>query len=183
MQIQNAGTLCGNLCNASPAADGIPNLMALDAEVELASRRGTRHLPVEDFVTGNRKTTRAPDELMTAVLIPDGGRPARSTFVKLGARRYLVISIVMVGAAVTLDAGGRIASAGVAVGACAPVARRLPALELALIGQRPTPALADLVTADHLAPLSPIDDVRGTADYRRDATLTLVRRAIGGLCR
>lgn len=183
VQIQNAGTLCGNLCNASPAADGIPNLMALDAEVELASRRGTRHLPVEDFVTGNRKTTRAPDELMTAVLIPDGGRPARSTFVKLGARRYLVISIVMVGAAVTLDAGGRIASAGVAVGACAPVAKRLPALELALIGQRPTPALADLVTADHLAPLSPIDDVRGTADYRRDATLTLVRRAIGGLCR
>ena len=60
VQIQNAGTLCGNLCNASPAADGIPNLMALDAEVELASRRGPRHLPVDEFVTGNRKTRARP---------------------------------------------------------------------------------------------------------------------------
>ncbi|HUN46874.1 MAG TPA: FAD binding domain-containing protein [Stellaceae bacterium] len=183
VQIQNAGTLCGNLCNASPAADGVPNLLALDAEVELASRRGTRRLAVESFVTGNRKTLRAPDELMTAILVPDTGRRARSTFLKLGARRYLVISIVMVGAAITLDAGGRIASAGIAVGACAPVAKRLPALELALIGHKPGVELARLVTAEHLAPLSPIDDVRGTADYRQDATLTLLRRTIAELCR
>ena len=183
VQIQNAGTLCGNLCNASPAADGVPNLLALDAEVELASRRGVRRLPVESFVTGNRRTERAPDELMTAILVPDTGRRARSTFLKLGARRYLVISIVMVGAAITLDAGGRIASVGIAVGACAPVAKRLPALELALVGQKPGAELARLVAAEHLAPLSPIDDVRGTADYRRDATLTLLRRAIAELCR
>lgn len=183
VQIQNAGTLCGNLCNASPAADGIPNLLALDAEVELASRRGLRRVALDAFVTGNRRTTRAPDELMTAVLIPDTGRTARSTFVKLGARRYLVISIVMVGAAITLDAGGHIASAGIAVGACAPVAKRLPALELALIGQRPAAGLAALVTADHLAPLSPIDDVRGTADYRLDTTVSLLRRVLAGLSR
>jgi len=183
VQIQNAGTICGNLCNASPAADGVPNLLALDAEVELASRRGTRRLPVEAFVTGNRKTMRAPDELVTAILVPDTGRRARSTFLKLGARRYLVISIVMVGAVITLDAGGRIASAGIAVGACAPVAKRLPALELALIGQKPGADLARLVSAEHLAPLSPIDDVRGTAGYRQDATLTLLRRALLELCR
>ena len=183
VQIQNAGTLCGNLCNASPAADGAPNLLALDAEVELASQRGVRQLPVEAFVTGNRKTVRAPDELMTAILVPDTGRRARSTFLKLGARRYLVISIVMIGAVITLDAGGRIASAGIAVGACAPVAKRLPALELDLIGQKPGVELARRVAAEHLAPLSPIDDVRGTADYRQDATLTLLRRAIAELCR
>jgi CO/xanthine dehydrogenase FAD-binding subunit len=183
VQIQNAGTICGNLCNASPAADGIPNLLALDAEVELASRRGTRRLAVDAFVTGNRRTLRAPDELVTAVLIPDSGRTARSTFLKLGARRYLVISIVMIGAVMTMDAGGRIASAGIAVGACSPVAKRLPALELALIGQRPAAGLATLVTPEHLAPLSPIDDVRGTADYRLDATLTLLRRTIAELCR
>jgi CO/xanthine dehydrogenase FAD-binding subunit len=183
VQIQNAGTICGNLCNASPAADGIPNLLALDAEVELASRRGTRRLAVDAFVTGNRRTLRASDELVTAVLIPDSRRTARSTFLKLGARRYLVISIVMIGAVMTVDAGGRIASAGIAVGACSPVAKRLPALELALIGQRPRSDLAALVTSDHLAPLSPIDDVRGTAGYRLDATLTLVRRTIAELCR
>ncbi len=183
VQIQNAGTICGNLCNASPAADGTPNLLALDAEVELASRRGIRRLAVDAFVTGNRKTLRAPDELVTAVLIPDSGRTARSTFLKLGARRYLVISIVMIGAVMTVDAGGRIASAGIAVGACSAVAKRLPALELALIGQRPAAGLAALVTAEHLASLSPIDDVRGTADYRLDATLTLLRRAVAELCR
>src|SRR3954468_16994673 len=102
-QIQNAGTVGGNLCNASPAADGVPNLLALGASVELASVRGVRDLPLEAFVLGNRRTALEPDELLTAVLVPAGEAVTR--FLKLGARRYLVISIVMVALAVELEGG------------------------------------------------------------------------------
>jgi len=183
VQIQNAGTICGNLCNASPAADGTPNLLALDADVQLASIDGARHLPVADFVAGNRKTARRPHELVTALIIRKPAGEARSTFLKLGARRYLVISIVMVGAVVELGAHDRILGARIAVGSCSVVAQRLPALESALRGERLEAALADIVSAEHLAPLSPIDDVRGTADYRSDAALTLLKRTILELVR
>lgn len=177
-QIQNAATLCGNLCNASPAADGIPNLLALDADVELASRTGIRRVPVASFVLGNRKTARAGGELVTAVLVPHRRRATRSTFLKLGARRYLVISIVMVAAMVELDADGAIAAAGVAVGACSAAALRLAEVERLMIGRQPGAELARRIEAHHLDILRPIDDLRGTAAYRLDAALTLTRRAI-----
>ena len=184
-QVQNRGTVGGNLCNASPAADGVPALLALDARVELASLRGLRTLPLADFVLGPRRTALAPDELLLAVLVPRRGPTARSRFVKLGHRRYLVISVAMVAAAVDADEEGRISHAAVAVGACSAAARRLPALEGALIGT-PRAALADtaarlLRDPAALAPLAPIDDVRGTARYRRDAAATLVARALAAL--
>ena len=180
VQIQNVGTVCGNLCNASPAADGVPNLLALDAEVELASVHDTRVVKVADFVAGNRRTVRRPDELVVALRVPKPKLPARATFLKLGARKYLVISIAMVAAAVELDKG-RIASARFAVGACSAVAQRLAALEGELQGCRLEPRLAEVVAPRHLASLTPIDDIRGTSDYRRDAALTLVRRALAQL--
>ncbi|WP_337875935.1 FAD binding domain-containing protein [Elioraea sp.] len=180
VQIQNAGTLGGNLCNASPAADGAPNWLALDAEIELASAAGTRLLPVRDFLLGNRRTARRPDEILTAIRVPRPESRARGVFLKLGARRYLVISIVSVAAAAQFEADGRIASARIAVGACSPVPVRLPALESRLAGRHADPALVE--PAD-LAPIAPIDDVRGTAAYRRDAALTLVRRALAELAR
>jgi len=179
VQVQNAGTVVGNVCNASPAADGMPNLIALDAEVELASSAGRRIMPLASFVTGNRKTQRRPDEMVTALLIPKPRGPARSAFLKLGARKYLVISIVMVAAVVEID-GDRIARARIAVGSCSSAAQRLPALEAALQG-RALSSAAKAVAAEHLAPIAPIDDVRGTANYRRDAALTLVRRALKDL--
>ena len=175
VQVQNVATVVGNLCNASPAADGVPCLLALDASVELVSLRGRRLVPVAEFVLGPRQTARRPDELAIGLRIP--AQHGCGSFLKLGARRYLVISIVMVSLVAEM-AGGRIARARVAVGACSPVARRLPALEAALAGQPPDPAL---VRAEHLAPLSPIDDVRGTAGYRRAAALELVRRAVASL--
>jgi len=179
-QIQNAGTLAGNLCNASPAADGVPPLLALDAEVELAGRAGVRRLPVSAFITGNRRTVLAPGELLVAVHVPKPGRIARSAFLKLGARRYLVISIAM--AATTLEVeADRIAAARIAVGACSAVAQRLPALEAALVGAPLDHRLADRVEAAQLAPLSPIDDVRGSAGYRSDAVVTMLRRLLRGL--
>jgi CO/xanthine dehydrogenase FAD-binding subunit len=177
VQIQNAGTVAGNLCNASPAADGMPALLALDAEVELRSVAGTRRLPLAAFVLGSRRTARRADELVVAVHVPARGPRARSVFLKLGGRRYLVISISMVAATLDLDAAGRIATAGVAVGSCSAVAQRLAALETRLRGRDPAQA-AEAVEPGDLAPLAPIDDVRASAAYRLDATLTLLRRAM-----
>jgi CO/xanthine dehydrogenase FAD-binding subunit len=181
-QIQNAGTLGGNLCNASPAADGVPPLLAMDAQVELASRTGVQRLPLAEFIQGNRMTARRPDQLLTAVLVPKP-RAARaaSHFLKLGARRYLVISIAMVGATLEVEADGRIAAARIAVGACAPVARRLPAAERALIGATCDARLGTIVQPEQLVGLAPIDDVRASAAYRSDVALTLVRRTLSEL--
>ncbi|MFV2062897.1 MAG: xanthine dehydrogenase family protein subunit M [Chloroflexota bacterium] len=181
MQIQNRGTVCGNLCNASPAADGIPNLIALDAEVELVSATGSRRLPVQAFVTGNRQTQRRADELVTAIHVPARGARASSAFLKHGARSSLVISIVMVAAVIDLDADGSIEKTAIAVGACSPVARRLPSLEERMRDRRLGPDLAHEVTEADLEPLSPIDDIRGSAAYRRTAALVLVRRVIESL--
>ena len=182
-QIQNAGTLGGNLCNASPAADGVPGLLALDAGVELARTAGRRRLPLEAFITGNRRTALAPGELLVAVHIPRLAHDARSNFLKLGARRYRVISIAMAAATVEIsdDEGvRRILAARVAVGSCSAVAQRLPALEAALAGATLDGTLAERIDPAHLAPLAPIDDVRGSAAYRRDAVLTLLRRLLLG---
>jgi CO/xanthine dehydrogenase FAD-binding subunit len=178
VQIQNAGTLCGNLCNASPAADGVPPLLAMDAEVELAAQGGTRRLALADFILGNRRTARRPDELVTAILIPKFSETARSTFLKLGSRKYLVISIVMVAVLVELDESGVIVSARVAVGACADRAHRQPAVEAALTGQNFDADLLPRLGEEQLGPFSPIDDIRGTADYRREAAVTLIRRSL-----
>jgi CO/xanthine dehydrogenase FAD-binding subunit len=179
-QIQNAGTLAGNLCNASPAADGVPPLLTLDAEVELASCTGRRRLPLSHFIVGNRRTELASGELLTAIHIPRPNNNARSGFVKLGARRYLVISIVM--AAATLEiADGRVAAARIAVGACSAAAQRLPALEAAVTGAPLDADLANRIDPAHLAPLQPIDDMRASAAYRRDVVVTLLHRLLGEL--
>ncbi len=182
LQIQNRATLAGNLCNASPAADGTPNLLALDAAVELASAAGVRRVPVGEFVVGNRRTVRAADELVTSILVPRplAGTDARSSFVKLGSRAYLVISIAMVAAVLEVGADARIVRARIAVGACSEVARRMPELESEL-ADRPLREAPAIARPEHVAGLTPIDDVRGSADYRREAALVLVRRAIGAL--
>ncbi len=176
VQIQNAGTIGGNVCNASPAADSVPPLLTLDAKVELSSSTGQRLLPLSDFITGYRATARRDDELVTAVIIPEASTTGVGIFKKLGARKYLVISIVM--AAVRLHVlEDKVTEVRIALGACSPVATRLFDLERALIGQRPA-TLSGIVGGHHLASLSPIDDIRATAGYRRDAALELVRRMV-----
>jgi len=178
VQIQNAATIAGNLCNASPAADGVAALLALDAEVVLSSRHASRTMPLAEFILGNRKTARRPDELLTSLRVPRRIENAASIFLKLGARRYLVISIVMVAANLVVDSAGNIREALVCVGSCSAVALRLAELERALVGQAAVPGLAKAVRPEQLTRLSPIDDVRATAEYRRDAALTLVGRAL-----
>jgi len=178
VQIQNAGTVAGNLCNASPAADGTPVLLALGARVVLQSERGERELALDEFVLGSRRTARAADELVVAVRIPAWSERARSAFAKLGGRRYLTISISTVAVVVDVDAGGRVAEAAVGVGSCSAVARRLPTLEDRIVGAAADSDLGGTLELGDLAPLTPIDDLRGSAAYRRDATATLVRRAL-----
>lgn len=180
IQIQNAGTIAGNLCNASPAADGIPPLLVLDASVEVvSSARGRRAMPLSDFVLGVRKTALASDELVSAVFVPRPPGRSRSAFEKLGSRKYLVISISMVAALVTIDPTGVIADARVAVGACSPFAQRLTDLERSCVGR--SPAEVEILP-DHLSSLSPIDDVRGTAEFRDEAVLEQCKRAIERAC-
>ena len=183
VQIQNRGTVAGNLCNASPAADGVPPLLALDAVVELVSAAGQRQMPLAQFIVGNRKTLRQPDEVLSGILVPRTVENAASAFLKLGARRYLVISISMVAALIQCDDSrrdrtGRVAEARVVVGSCSASARRLGDLEKELAGLPCAPGISEVVTEAHLSSLSPIDDVRATAEYRRDASLVLVRRAL-----
>jgi len=178
VQVQNAATIGGNLCNASPAADGVPALLTLDASVELVSVHGARILSVGEFITGYRQTARRPDELVTAILVPSDLDDAVSTFLKLGSRRYLVISIAMVAALVAGGDDGTVRHARVAIGACSPVAQRALTLESDLVGRPIDRDLALVVTADHLSMLDPIDDIRASASYRRGAALTLVRRAL-----
>ncbi|MFZ5710058.1 MAG: FAD binding domain-containing protein [Pseudomonadota bacterium] len=177
VQIQNAGTIGGNLCNASPAADGVPCLLALDASVELASVAGTRVMRLSDFLTGPRRTDLRRGEILTGVLVPKAALGGRSAFGKLGARRYLVISIAMAAVRIESD-GDRITAAAIAVGACGPVAVRLRDQEEALLGVPPAEAAARIEPRLVAGALSPIDDIRADADYRRVAATEIVRRAV-----
>jgi CO/xanthine dehydrogenase FAD-binding subunit len=151
--------------------------MALDASVELAGSDSRRTVQVEDFVTGRRETARHADEMVTGLIVPEPAAPARSVFLKFGARRYMLISIVNVAALLEVT-DGKVSAARIAVGACSPVARRLTGLETALAGHDLSPALGGVVTAQHLSTLDPVTDLRGRADYRMDTALTLVRRAL-----
>jgi len=193
-QIQNRATLVGNLCNASPAADGVPPLLCLEASVELCSSEGKRVLALGDFLQGNRKTARRVDELVTAILVPgqsasqgqwpptqtattgEGGT-FTSSFYKLGARRYLVISIVMASSLIQTDAQGVITDCHFAVGACAPVAKRLPELEKALTGQSIQELVQNPVALhqkDIERYIDPITDVRASAQYRSNMVSRVV---------
>ncbi len=183
VQIQNRATVAGNICNASPAADGIPGLLCLDARVELCSQSTKRNLPLGEFVLGNRETAIRADELVTALLIPKLPETALGGFEKLGTRRYLVISTVMVAAVLNRDDSGRIDDVRIAIGACSPVAQRLTPLEETLRGQAGEAGLADLVTMEHLDRLTPIGDVRSDANYRRQGALEVTRRLLSTLTR
>ena len=177
IQIQNRATIAGNLCNASPAADGVPALLVLDAEVELRALNSTRYLALSDFILGNRRTALRAGEMVTAVRVPKHSVAGASAFQKLGSRRYLVISIAMASARLEV-ADGIVTQAAVAVGACSAVARRLHDLEAALYGLPVGPALAEAVAEAAFDELAPIDDVRGSADYRRFAAREIVARAV-----
>lgn len=179
-QIQNRGTLGGNLCNASPAADGVPPLLTLDAQVALTGPNGTRRVPLAEFIIGPRRTARAGNELLTAIHVPAHATRGEGQFLKLGARKYLVISIAMTAARLVIE-DGIVRDAALAIGACSPVATRLPEAEAALVGHPPHP---HRITEALVAPrLSPIGDARADAAYRSRAATELLRRTVARFTR
>jgi len=175
-QIQNSGTIGGNVCNASPAADGIPVLMTLNAFVEVSHVQGTRRIAIGDFILGNRQTRLQSNEILTNILIPhtDPLR-TRSAFYKVGSRRYLVISTIMVAGMVEWNDQFEVTNCKIAVGSCSSVAVRLNELEQALVGLKLSEGLANKMIVDHFAELTPLTDLRATAEYRKSSAFALVK--------
>ncbi|MBL0219101.1 MAG: xanthine dehydrogenase family protein subunit M [Myxococcales bacterium] len=174
LQIQARGTLGGNVGTSSPVGDSLPVLLALDAQIEVASVRGRRTIPYHAYCTGYRKTQLASDELIVSATIPLPSAATRTTWRKVGTRRAQSISKVMGAAAITLD-GGTVVSARIALGAVADRPMRITAVEDAVRGLPLAQAADAARTALHTA-ITPIDDVRSTADYRRGVAENLVAR-------
>jgi CO/xanthine dehydrogenase FAD-binding subunit len=176
-QIQNRATLGGNLANASPAGDSLPVLLALDATVVLASVRGMREIPYDGFHAGYRKTAIQPGEIVVRIRLPRPPAGTVQAFRKVGTREAQAISKVVVAMAGRVE-DGRIADLRLAAGSVAPTPIRLRAVEDAVRGQAPGPETAALAGREAAGAVTPIDDVRSTAEYRRFALERVVRRML-----
>jgi CO/xanthine dehydrogenase FAD-binding subunit len=174
LQIQNRGTWAGNIANASPAADGVPALLAYDAVVELASVRGRRWVALADYFTGYKQSLRAPDELITAVTAQVPAAGARHYWRKVGTRKLQAISKVVAAGVLELGAAGVVTRARLALGSVAPIPLRARHVEAAVMGLAP-PAATDAALAALARDIAPIDDVRSTRDYRMRIARNLVR--------
>ena len=168
-QIQNRATVGGNIVNASPAGDSLPLWLALDATFEVASVRGKRNIPADDFWTGYRTTALEPDELLVAVHL-HADAAERLTYRKVGTRMAQAISKVVFGGSIKLD-NGVVTHARLALGSVAPTPIRLRHVENALIGGPITLAAVQHVKKD----IAPIDDIRSTATYRMSVAKRVVR--------
>jgi xanthine dehydrogenase iron-sulfur cluster and FAD-binding subunit A len=180
--IRTRGTIAGNLITASPANDTITPLVALDAEIVLASARGERVLRLEDFYLGVRRTALAADELLRQIRFPAVGESQRGRFVKLGLRRAQAISVIDAAVVLTFD-GNSVTEARIALGSLAPTVVRAGAAEDFLNGKRLIPDVCAEAATLACAAVSPIDDVRGTATYRLQALHNLLARTLEELGR
>ncbi len=176
-QIQGRATLAGNLCNASPAADGVPALVAAGAKVTVVGPKGTRKVPVEAIPVGPGRTSLAKGEIVTFFHLPK--RPPRSSdaYLRLIPRTEMDIAVVGCAVNLTLDARGTCTAASVVLGAVAPTVIKVPAAAKALIGTKLEPAALDKLAAAASAACKPIDDKRGTVVYRTKIAGVLARRA------
>lgn len=178
VQIRNRATLAGNLVNASPAADTPPVLIALRAEVSIAGPEGTRVMPVDELLVDYRTTALERGELITAIRIPEAHGPSGSAFIKLGVRRAMEISIVCVGASMTLGSDGEITSAGIGLGSVAPRTLRASHAEAILVGATPSEEVISEAASAAGEQSTPIDDLRASGAYRKAMVPVLVRRAL-----
>ena len=177
LMVRNTATVAGNIACGSPAADLVPPLLTLDADVTLASISGTRTLPLDRYYLDYKRDMRRTDELITRVSWPRLPKPAVNTFYKLARRKGDAITVT--GVALTLAAAeGVCTRARIALGAVAPIVLRARKAEAVLEGRAPTPALIDEAAAAAAAAASPIDDVRASADYRLHAVEALTRRLV-----
>lgn len=179
-QLRARGTVAGNLITASPANDTITPLFALDAEVELISQRGKRAMPLRDFYLGVRRTALAPDELLSEIRIPALRANQRGRFLKLGLRRAQAISVIDFAIVLTVESDV-VTEARIALGSLAPTIVRAVAAEAFLLGQPLTPEVCTRAAELALTAVSPISDVRGSADYRRSTLRSLLASTLGNL--
>jgi carbon-monoxide dehydrogenase medium subunit len=177
-QTRHRGTLGGNIANASPAADTIPALLIFDAQVRLLRKDGERAMPLQEFLVGPGKTRLAAGELIHSVAFSRLAGFWGAAFQKLGKRNGMAISVVSVAAAVVLDSSGMVQDARVALGSVALTVVRSPGVEKMLIGREASLGVIQDAANAVLADISPISDVRSTAEYRRHAACILTRRAL-----
>ena len=181
VQIQNRGTLGGNLANASPAGDSFPPLAVYDAVVRAVSTRGRREIALQDFFTGPKRTSLAPGELIEAVRVPLPPRPpTRQLFRKVGTRAAQAISKTVAAGLLWLRRDGSVEELRFALGSMAPTVRRLRAAEAFVRGQRLAPEVVREALALVAKDVAPIDDVRSTADYRLAVSRNLLLRFLEG---
>ena len=178
-QIQGRATLAGNLCNASPAADSVPAMVAAGATAVVVGSKGRREVPVEQVPTGPGSTSLAPDEFVAEIKLPARPPHAADAYLRLIPRTEMDIAVVGAGVNLTLDAGGTITDARVALGAVAPTVILVPDAAKAIIGTKLDEAALAALDAAARAAAKPIDDKRGTVDYRIKIAGVLARRAAG----
>jgi carbon-monoxide dehydrogenase medium subunit len=177
--VRNLATIGGNLVTARPAADMPPPLMVLGASVILQKKGGRREIPLDGFFKGPGTTAIEQGELLREILIRIPSPFSGSSYIKLGIRRALEISLVSVASFVSLEsAGGPIKEARIAMGAVGPTPLRAPSAEQILLGERPSPALFEKAAEAASRDARPIDDFRGSADYRREMVRILTRRSL-----
>jgi carbon-monoxide dehydrogenase medium subunit len=184
-QIRNRGTIAGNLITASPANDTITPLMALDASVILQSMRSTRTVALKDFYTGVRKTVMQPDEMLVDISFPAMETTAHGTFIKLALRRAQAISVIDVAVVLDIAAAptpgfptGSVKSAAIALGAVAPTIIRAPQAEAYLVGKLLTEEAIEAAARLTMDSCKPIDDLRGSAAYRREMVRVCTLRGL-----
>jgi carbon-monoxide dehydrogenase medium subunit len=176
-QIQSRASVGGNLCNASPAADAVPALVALGARAVIAGRGGSREVPVERFVTSPGRTVLAPDELLVALRIPPCPPRSADAYLRFIPRTEMDIAVVGAAVRIALASDGSVSTASVALGAVAPTVVAVPAAAQALVGSRLEDAALERAAEAARTACNPIDDKRGTAAYRRKVAGVLTVRA------
>lgn len=175
-QIRRMGTLGGNLCTASPAGDALPPLYAHGAEVELTSAKGSRRLPVSEFIVGPGQTGLAKGEILTAVLVPVDPKWNLHHFEKVGKRNALAISLVSLAALIARDDSGRVTDARLAWGSVGPTVVAGAEAEEALVGSKLEPTALNKAAEAARQAVMPISDLRASAEYRRLAAGNLILR-------
>ncbi|MHC4147137.1 MAG: FAD binding domain-containing protein, partial [Planctomycetota bacterium] len=176
--IRNMATVAGNVAYGSPAGDTVPPLLALGAEVVLQSKGGIRTVPLDKFFVHVRKTVRQPDELITAIRWPVPPADSAEAFYKLGLRKGDAISVVCVAVQLVRAENGSCGQARIALGAVAPICIRAREAESKLVEEALTPSLVEETARAAAAECNPIDDIRGSATYRRRMVEVLVRRLV-----